>query len=58
MGSQGPIPRWKRKLQIAAAIEDCPSFDVSGSETHDLDEEIIRKSRRTCCSDCRRDRDA
>ena len=42
--------------RIAAAIEACPSFDVTGSETHDLDEEIIRKNRRSCCSHCKEDR--
>ncbi|MFQ5525902.1 MAG: heavy-metal-associated domain-containing protein [Thermoanaerobaculia bacterium] len=35
--------------QIAAAIEDCPHFDVTGSETHELDEELIEKSRRSRC---------
>ena len=35
--------------EIAAAIEDCPHFDVTGSETHELDEEQIKKSRRSCC---------
>ncbi len=35
--------------QIAAAIEDCPSFDVTGSETHELDEELVESSRRSCC---------
>ena len=40
--------------EIAAAIEDCPSFDVTGSETHELDEELIKKNRRSCChSGCR-----
>jgi copper chaperone CopZ len=35
--------------QIAAAIEDCPLFDVTGSETHELDEQLIKKNRRSCC---------
>ena len=35
--------------QVAAAIEGCPSFDVTGSETHELDEELIKSSRRSCC---------
>ncbi|MEE8277329.1 MAG: heavy metal-associated domain-containing protein, partial [Thermoanaerobaculia bacterium] len=40
--------------QIAAAIEDCPSFDLTGSETHDLDEELVSKNRRSWCSYPRR----
>ena len=41
--------------EIAAAIEDCPHFDVTGSETHELDEELIEKSRRSCChGSCRK----
>ena len=40
--------------EIAAAIENCPMFDVTGSDTHDLDEELIQQSRRSCCNDmCR-----
>ena len=35
--------------EIAAAIENCPSFDVTDSETHALDEEILSKNRRSCC---------
>ena len=41
--------------EIAAAIEDCPYFDVTGSETHELDEALINENRRSCCdSDCPR----
>ncbi len=43
--------------EIAAAIEDCPYFDVTGSETHELDEELIEKSRRSCCLGGCRERD-
>ncbi len=43
--------------EIAAAIENCPLFDVTGSETHELDEELIRKNRRLCCHGGCRDRD-
>ena len=43
--------------QIAAAIEDCPSFDVTGSETHELDEELVKSSRRSCCRTGCRNRD-
>ena len=44
--------------QIAATIENCPSFDVIGSETHELNEELIKKSRRSCCAFGCRNRDA
>ena len=44
--------------EIAAAIEECPMFEVTGSETHELDEELIRESRRSCCRLGCRDRDA
>ncbi len=43
--------------QIAAAIEDCPSFEVTGSETHELDEELIEQNQRSCCRFGCRNRD-
>ena len=36
--------------EIAVEIEDCPFFDVTGSETHELDEDLIEKSRSSCCN--------
>ncbi len=43
--------------EVAAAIENCPFFDVTGSDTHDLDDELIRESRRSCCRfGCRHER--
>ncbi len=35
--------------RLAAAIEDCPFFRVTGSETHDLDQAEIRRHRRPWC---------
>ena len=43
--------------EIAAAIENCPSFDVTGSETHELDEELIEENRSSCCQGGCRNRD-
>jgi len=43
--------------EIAAAIEDCPHFDVTGSETHELNKDLIKRSRRSCCHGSCRDRD-
>lgn len=44
--------------RIVAAIEDCPSFDVTGSDTHVLDEGLIEENRRSCCKSACRHRDA
>lgn len=38
--------------QVAAAIERCPSFDVTGSETHVLDMAEVRELAESCpCCD-------
>lgn len=44
--------------RIVAAIEDCPSFDVTGSATHVLDEGLIEENRRFCCNSACRHRGA
>ncbi|MEE8367165.1 MAG: heavy-metal-associated domain-containing protein [Thermoanaerobaculia bacterium] len=45
--------------EIAAAIERCPFFDVTGSPTHALNREVIKRHRRCwCCLANRDDRSA
>ena len=43
--------------ELAAAIVDCPMFDVTGSPTHSLDDEAIERFRQDCTCACERHKD-